>query len=88
MSGDFGSQTVEETDQLKSLMRFAPDEWFTMHPVSSRVNAPRNDDATLIESVAAFDSSDEPDSKTEHAGKPRRNASDDENGLFDTFGNA
>jgi putative SOS response-associated peptidase YedK len=31
----------------------APDEWFEIYPVSTRVNTPDNNDATLLERVEA-----------------------------------
>jgi putative SOS response-associated peptidase YedK len=37
---------------LRSLLRPAPDEWFEAYPVSTRVNAPANNDAHLLERVA------------------------------------
>ena len=36
----------EETYQ--ALVKPAPDDWLACHPVSTRVNSPRNEDATLI----------------------------------------
>jgi putative SOS response-associated peptidase YedK len=39
--------------QLEALLRPAPEEWLELYPVSTRVNSPDNNDASLIERVAA-----------------------------------
>ena len=44
------------TDDLASLTAMlepAPDEWFDVYPVSSRVNSPDNNDAELVQRVPA-----------------------------------
>jgi putative SOS response-associated peptidase YedK len=38
-------------DALKALLRPCPDERIAAHPVSTRVNTPRNDEASLLEPV-------------------------------------
>lgn len=51
-SDDYGrwlDPTLEDADALQPLMQPYPDEALTYHPVSTRVNNVRNDDARLIE---------------------------------------
>ncbi len=38
---------------LESMLVPAPDDWFEMYPVSTRVNTPANNDADLLQRVAA-----------------------------------
>ena len=37
--------------ELETLLHPAPDDWFEVYPVSSRVNSPANNDAELLEPV-------------------------------------
>ncbi len=69
---------IEEIDRLKAVLRPAPDEWLTMRPVSSRVNSPRIDDASLIDEEPRPD--DEP---SPAKGSARRKRSEETGGLFD-----
>ena len=39
------------TDELKALLRPCPDEMVAAHPVSTRVNAPKNDEPALLDPV-------------------------------------
>jgi len=41
----------QASDQLKALLQPCPDSWIAAHPVSTRVNTPRNDEPALLESV-------------------------------------
>ena len=36
---------------LPAMLRPAPDEWFEVYPVSTRVNSPDNNDAELVQRV-------------------------------------
>ena len=45
--------TNENTDDAMRLVRPCPEDWLEMVPVSRRVNKVENDDATLIEALAA-----------------------------------
>lgn len=42
-------RSIDDPDELQSLLRPAPDEWLQWWPVSLRVNNVRNHDASLIE---------------------------------------
>lgn len=42
-----------DADALAKLLRAAPDDRLRAHPVSTRVNSPRNDEPSLIEAVLA-----------------------------------
>jgi putative SOS response-associated peptidase YedK len=44
--------TTDELGALESLLRPAPDDWLEIHPVSTRVNSPDNNDAELVQRVA------------------------------------
>ena len=45
--------TNENTDDVMRLVRPCPEEWLEMVPVSRRVNKVENDDAALMDAVAA-----------------------------------
>jgi putative SOS response-associated peptidase YedK len=42
---------VDDVDELASMLVPAPDEWFEVYPVSTRVNTPDNNDAELVQRV-------------------------------------
>jgi putative SOS response-associated peptidase YedK len=44
---------TDDLDHLESLLVPAPDAWFDVYPVSTRVNTPDNNDADLVQRVAA-----------------------------------
>ena len=44
---------VHAVDVLEALLAPAPDEWFEVYEVSSRVNKPENNDADLLRPVQA-----------------------------------
>ncbi|HWB18875.1 MAG TPA: SOS response-associated peptidase family protein, partial [Phycisphaerales bacterium] len=64
--------------ELQNLMKPAPDSWFTMHPVSRRVNTPKVDEASLIEQVDEEIAS-EPPSKVK---PPKGKNANGDGGLF------
>jgi putative SOS response-associated peptidase YedK len=78
---------VKDAEELKSLLKPAPAKRLAMHPVSRRVNSPRNDDASLIEPVE--EGEETPTEKPAKAAvKPARRSSKgksrkDDAGLFD-----
>ena len=45
--------TTDDVGALESMLVPAPDEWFEVYPVSTRVNAPANNDADLVKPVPA-----------------------------------
>lgn len=45
-----GAKT-SDTDRLLALLRPYPDKQMTLHPVSQRINSPKNDDSKCIEPV-------------------------------------
>ena len=44
---------TEDLHLLESMLVPAPDEWFEVYPVSTRVNTPDNNDADLVQRVEA-----------------------------------
>lgn len=46
---------VDDLDQLRALLRQAPDDLVALHPVSTRVNNVREDDRGLVEPVPSLD---------------------------------
>jgi putative SOS response-associated peptidase YedK len=53
------SPEQDDVNALQSLLRSAADGVLAMHPVSTRVNSPRNDEPSLIEKAKAGDSGDD-----------------------------
>ena len=45
--------TTDDVGALESMLVPAPDEWFEVYPVSTRVNTPDNNDADLVQRVPA-----------------------------------
>jgi putative SOS response-associated peptidase YedK len=43
--------TTDDLGALESMLRPAPDDWLEIHPVSTRVNSPDNNDAALVQRV-------------------------------------
>ena len=44
---------TDDLASLEAMLRPAPDEWFDVYPVSTRVNTPDNNDAELVQPVPA-----------------------------------
>jgi putative SOS response-associated peptidase YedK len=44
---------VDDAGELESMLVPAPDDWFEIYPVSTRVNTPDNNDADLVKPVPA-----------------------------------
>ena len=44
---------ADDLASLAAMLHPAPDEWFDVYPVSSRVNTPDNNDAELVQPVPA-----------------------------------
>jgi putative SOS response-associated peptidase YedK len=44
---------TDDLGHLESLLVPAPDDWFDLYPVSTRVNTPDNNDADLVQRVEA-----------------------------------
>ena len=44
---------TDDLPSLEAMLQPAPDEWFDVYPVSSRVNTPDNNDAELVQRVPA-----------------------------------
>jgi len=44
---------TDDRGRLESMLAPAPDEWFEVYPVSTRVNTPDNNDADLVQRVEA-----------------------------------
>jgi putative SOS response-associated peptidase YedK len=80
---DFGKwldPAMHDSAKASELLQPAADGVLAMHPVSSRVNTPKNDDAALIEPVADGEAHEPAKSK---APKERKSRQTDTGGLFD-----
>jgi putative SOS response-associated peptidase YedK len=78
----------EDVGELKALLRPAPDEWFTMRPVSPRVNVAKVDEPSLIAPVEPEQDARESKSRDPRTGSAAKSASRKraqpvEKGLFD-----